>query len=107
MIRYIVDIDGTICTNTNGDYANAKPILHRIEHFNRLFEAGNQVHYWSARGGNSGIDWTEFTENQLKEWNVKFSTFRLGKPVYDVWVDDKSYNADSYFYTNENSTNRT
>ena len=24
-MKYIVDIDGTICTVTNGDYANAEP----------------------------------------------------------------------------------
>ncbi len=38
-MKYIVDIDGTICTTTNGDYANAEPYLSRIQHFNMLYDA--------------------------------------------------------------------
>ena len=106
-MKYIVDIDGTICTNTNGDYPNAKPILNRIHYFNLLFDAGHEVHYWTARGGNSGKDWTELTMKQLDEWGVKYTTAKMNKPTYDVWVDDKAYNADSYIYTNENTINRT
>lgn len=106
-MKYIVDVDGTICTKTDGDYANAKPILHRIEYFNKLFDDGHEVHYWTARGGNTGKDWTELTHQQFNEWKIKYTSLKLGKPTYDVWVDDKAYNVDSYFYTNENFINRT
>ena len=106
-MKYIVDIDGTICTDTNGDYPNAQPIMHRINYFNLLYDAGHEIHYWTARGGNSGKDWTELTMKQLAEWNVKYTTAKTGKPAYDVWVDDKAYNINSYIYTNENIANRT
>ena len=97
-MKYIVDIDGTICTITekNG-YANAKPYGHRIEYFNHLYDQGHEIHYWTARGGSSGIDWTELTKLQLFDWNVKYTSLQLGKPSYDVWIDDKAHNVDEYF----------
>ena len=32
----------------------------------------------------------KFTLNQLAKWNVKFDKLILGKPSYDVIVDDKA-----------------
>jgi hypothetical protein len=96
-MKYIVDIDGTICTNTSGDYTNAEPYLQRIEYFNMLYDAGNEIHYWTARGGNSGKDWLELTLEQLNNWGVKYTTAKTGKPAYDVWIDDKAFNVGTYF----------
>jgi hypothetical protein len=96
-MRYIIDIDGTICSNTYGEYHKAEPFLHRIEHFNELFDLGNEIHYWTARGGNSGKDWTELTHQQIKDWGVKFTSVKLGKPPYDLWIDDKAVNVETYF----------
>ena len=102
-MKYIIDIDGTICTSTNGDYQSAEPFLERIAHFNKLFDEGNEVHYWTARGSNTGIDWTTLTKQQLANWQVKNTSIKLGKPAYDVWIDDKAINAETYF---EDPTNR-
>jgi hypothetical protein len=96
-MKYIIDIDGTICTTTNGDYPNAEPYLSRILHFNMLYDAGNEIHYWTARGGVSGKDWTDFTIKQLNDWGVKYTSVSTGKPVYDVWIDDKAFNVGTYF----------
>jgi hypothetical protein len=96
-MKYIVDIDGTICTNTNGEYQNAEPYLTRIEYFNKLYSAGNEIHYWTARGGNSGKDWLELTLQQLSDWGVKYTTAKTGKPAYDIWIDDKAFNVGTYF----------
>jgi len=96
-MKYIVDIDGTICTSTNGDYPNAEPYLQRIEYFNMLYDAGNEVHYWTARGSNTGKDWLELTLKQLNDWGVKYTTAKTGKPAYDVWIDDKAFNVGTYF----------
>lgn len=106
-MKYIIDIDGTICISYNSDYPNAQPILHRINYFNTLYDQGHEIHYWSARGGNSGIDWTELTNQQFVDWQVKYTSMKLGKPTYDVWIDDKAYNVDNYFYTDENTSNGT
>jgi hypothetical protein len=96
-MKYIVDIDGTICTSTNGDYAEAEPYLSRITHFNNLYDAGNEIHYWTARGSNSGKDWLELTLQQLSSWGVKYTTAQTGKPAYDIWIDDKAFNVGTYF----------
>jgi hypothetical protein len=99
-MKYIIDIDGTICNNTFGDYFNAIPYHDRINHFNSLFDQGHEIHYWTARGSNSGLDWYDFTMNQLSTWGVKYTSARVGKPAYDFWIDDKATNVDIYFKTN-------
>lgn len=97
-MKYMVDIDGTIFTQTqNSQYYMARPIYDRIEYFNQLYDQGHEIHYWTARGGNSGLDWTELTLKQLEEFGVKYTTARTGKPAYDLWIDDKAVNADAYF----------
>ena len=39
-MTYVFDIDGTICSLTNGDYEKAIPINERIEKINSLYEKG-------------------------------------------------------------------
>lgn len=94
---FYVDIDGTICTNTYGDYENAIPLNDRIDFFNKLYEEGHSIIYWTARGSASGNDWSELTKKQLNEWGVKCNDVKLGKPSYDYWIDDKAYNVDNLF----------
>ena len=96
-MKYIVDIDGTICDNTNSVYKDAVPFRDRIKHFNQLFDQGHEIHYWTARGGSTGLDWTELTTQQLYTWGVKYTSLKLGKPVYDYWIDDKAFNVENYF----------
>lgn len=93
----MVDIDGTICNNTNGDYENAKPYTNRIKRMNQLYEEGNEVHYWTARGMNSGKDWQELTRKQFKEWGIKYTSLNFNKPAYDLWIDDKCINEKLFF----------
>ena len=96
-MKYIVDIDGTICTVTNGDYSNAEPYLSRIAHFNMLYDAGNEIHYWTARGANTGKNWDDITLMQFADWGAKYTTAKTGKPAYDIWIDDKAFNIGTYF----------
>lgn len=91
---YIIDIDGTICKTLKSEYTKSIPNYKNINIFNSLYEDGNEVHYWTARGANSGINWDKFTIEQLKLWGVKYNTLNMGKPHYDVWIDDKAINAD-------------
>jgi hypothetical protein len=88
---YYIDIDGTICTNTDGDYESAVPFKDRIDEFNELVK-DNHVVYWTSRGVTTGIDWTELTTKQLQYWGVKYHELRLGKPHYDIFICDKSVN---------------
>ena len=87
---YIVDIDNTICESINSDYPNSIPYTDRIQKINELYDNGHTIIYWTARGGNSGIDWTELTTQQLQDWKCKHHELRMRKPSYDVWIDDKA-----------------
>lgn len=90
--KYFVDIDGTICNTYKNDYYLSTPKPSIIEYFNKLYEEGNEIHYWTARGSITGKNWDKLTIKQLKSWNCKYDTINIGKPHYDVWVDDKSIN---------------
>jgi len=96
-MKYMVDIDGTICVTTNRDYENSIPIQSRIDYLNQLFDEGHEIHYWTARGSSSGKDWNHLTMYQLNAWGCKFTTARVGKPDYDVWIDDKAMSDMEFF----------
>ena len=92
-----VDIDNTI-TITNGlDYANAVPIINRIKTINNLYDKGNIITYWTGRGSLSKINYEELTLNQLKIWGAKYHKLLFDKPPYDIFIDDKSFNSETYF----------
>lgn len=97
MIIY-VDIDETICRSPKDwNYNNSKPIPHRIKKINKLYDEGNTIIYWTARGSRTGIDWSKLTQQQLNEWGVKYHNIKMGKPYYDLFIDDKNINCDKYF----------
>ena len=92
MIIY-VDIDETICRSPESrDYSKAIPIVDHITRINNLYDAGNTIVYWTARGTVTGIDHYELTKNQLEKWGVKYHKLILGKPAYDILIDDKAIN---------------
>lgn len=87
---YCFDIDGTICSNTDGEYEDAKPFLEIIERVNRLFDEGNTIYFYTARGATTGKDWSEKTKSQLQKWSVKYHQVFFGKPTADIYIDDKA-----------------
>ena len=90
MIIY-VDIDNTICHTENSDYENSTPRWKQIFKINKLYDEGHEIVYWTARGGNSGIDWSRFTKRQLDEWDCKYTRIETQKkPSFDLFIDDKS-----------------
>ena len=100
MIIY-VDIDETICiTPEDRNYAKSIPIKQNIEKINKLYDDGNNIVYWTARGTQTGKNWFQVTYNQLISWNAKFHELRMGKPNYDLFIDDKNINSDIYFGAN-------
>jgi mannose-6-phosphate isomerase-like protein (cupin superfamily) len=100
-----IDIDGTICTNTKDNYEDASPIEERIAKVNKLYEEGNTITYWTARGSRSGNDYTDLTRKQLQKWGCKYNKLLFGKPSYDLYIDDKSHNVDVYWPT-QNKTKK-
>ncbi len=89
---YCFDIDGTLCTNTEGDYENARPMADAIARVNVLFDAKHKILLYTARGSTTGIDWRPTTERQLREWGVRYHQLYLGKPTADIYIDDKAIN---------------
>ena len=60
------------------------------ERQNKLYDEGNTIVYWTARGSRKQIDWRELTEKQLKEWGAKYHELEVDKPFYDLFIEDKS-----------------
>lgn len=89
-----VDIDGTICWTPSIDgkniYEKSMPNKAKITVINALFRAGHIIIYWTARGSSSGNEWTEFTEKQLDDWGCLRHGLEMGKPSYDLFIDDKN-----------------
>ena len=103
--NYVFDIDGTICTNTNGHYEKAEPFSDRVKIINDLFDSGNQIFFLTARGmgrhnndaAAANKEFYEFTKNQLDSWGLKYHRLFLGKPQGDLYVDDKGCRDVSFF----------
>lgn len=89
-----VDIDGTICITpvVNGmpNYHNSTPYWPNINKVNQLYDDGNLIVYWTARGAKTGNDWRDLTEQQLHNWGCKYHELRLDKPYFDKLYDDRS-----------------
>jgi hypothetical protein len=87
-----VDIDETICETPDKPrvYSNAKPIKKNIEKINKLYDEGNTIVYWTARGSRTNINWYNLTKLQLDEWGAKYHELRVDKPYYDLFIDDKN-----------------
>ena len=86
----MVDIDETICHSVVGQYDTAEPIVENINRINKLYNDGNIIIYWTARGSITNKNWFEITHNQLLTWGAKFHELRMGKPYYDLLICDKT-----------------
>ena len=102
MKTFVFDIDGTICNNTYGKYELAKPYMERINFINELFNKGNKIKYFTARGSTTGLDWHELTSNQLKEWGALYHDLILKKPEGDIYIDDKAENSEKWLFPKKN-----
>lgn len=91
-----IDIDGTICSQEK-DYNDATPFSNRIANVNRLYDDGHTIVFWTARGTQTGINWYDTTRKQLDGWGVKYHELRMGKPAYDLFIDDRNIHSDVYF----------
>jgi hypothetical protein len=106
-LNYVFDIDGTLCTNTHGDYSKAKPFVKRIQKINELFDQGNRIILFTARGmgtNDNNVEiakskWEALTKEQLTVWGVKYHQLFLGKPAGDLYIDDKAVSDSDFFET--------
>lgn len=83
----IVDLDGVICTEEKTfERSLAKPQEGALEGMRQLRAQGHTVIVHTARS------WAEYrmTEDWLRKNNIEFDALQMGKPIYDVWVDDRA-----------------
>ena len=97
---FCFDLDGVICQTKKNYYSKAKPIKKSIKLINDLYYKGYKIIIFSARFmGRSNQNQKKakkkgykMTYNQLKKWGLNFHKLELGKPSFDVYVDDKNFN---------------
>ena len=106
--KYIIcfDLDNTICTTKKNFYKISKPKKKVVNIINDLYSKGFGIKIFTSRfmGRNNenirlskkqGLD---LTQKQLKKWKINYHTLILGKPSYDLLIDDKALGfKDSWF----------
>ena len=89
-LTFAFDLDGVLATLVpDNDYRRAQPYPSAIALLNRLHAAGNRIVVYTARGSQTGLDWTAVTGEQLRSWGVHHDEVRFGKPAADYYVDDR------------------
>lgn len=96
--KIVIDIDNTICEEkTTFERCLAKPIHGSISTINQLFDSGHQIIFYTARG------WAEY--NMTKDWldkhGFKYHILMCGKPIYDIWIDDRAIQFTSWNKIND------
>tara|TARA_B100001250_G_C19737606_1_gene761510 strand:+ start:171 stop:542 length:372 start_codon:yes stop_codon:yes gene_type:complete len=92
------DIDNVLCSTKNSKYLSSKPKIQAIKKINQLYKEGYKIIFFTSRfmgrtNNNTKKAYSlgfQLTTNQLKEWRVKYHKLIMGKPSYDLIVDDLS-----------------
>lgn len=93
------DIDGVICNlRRDNDYNKSRPIKKNIKLINQLFKKKIYIILFTSRFMGRNNDNVlkakrmgyKFTEKQLKKWGLHYNKLLMGKPSYDLIIDDKS-----------------
>ncbi|MCD8184199.1 MAG: hypothetical protein LUE99_15215 [Bacteroides sp.] len=83
-------MDGAICTEMRQfSRCLAEPKSHAVKTINELYDAGNTIIIYSAR------TWVEYemTVDWLKRHGIRYHQLFMGKPIGDVWIDDRAITA--------------
>lgn len=109
-MRIVIDIDDTICDNCFRDYVHAKPYQDVIDKINLLHAEGHYIVLYTSRGMVSCKgDLKKIKKNNeeilttwLRDHRVCYDELIFGKPLGDLYVDDKALNVvdfvDAPFY---------
>ena len=93
------DLDNVICKTKNVEYKDAKPIARTVKIINKAYNFKFKILIFTGRfygkcNGNLNkilkMD-NGLTKKQLKQWGIKYHSLIFGKPVFDVYVDDKNF----------------
>lgn len=101
-LRVCFDLDNTLVTNPTiaGDYSTVKPITKNINLLTNLKNDGHEIIIYTARRmsthkGNIGKvikDIANVTINTLEKFDISYDELIFGKPIADIYIDDKSLN---------------
>ena len=103
-IKLVFDIDDTICNNKNRDYENAIPYKDVIKKINKLHRQGAKITLYTSRGMvscNGDIDKIikknkAILEKWLEKNKVEYDELVFGKPLGDMYIDDKAINVNDF-----------
>tara|TARA_R110000868_G_scaffold63957_3_gene192533 strand:- start:377 stop:754 length:378 start_codon:yes stop_codon:yes gene_type:complete len=102
------DLDDVICYRPKeyehlgpNKYDYCEPDQSVIDLVNSLYEDGNKIVIYTARGmsqykGNVSLIYSELyskTIQQLDSWGLKYHRLVMGKIHYDLLIDDKALNS--------------
>lgn len=102
------DLDDVICYRSSeyehlgiDKYDYCKPNQSMIDLINSLYDDGNRITIYTARGMTqckADVDKIysllyDKTIGQLNRWNVKYHELVMGKIHYDILIDDKALNS--------------
>jgi len=103
------DLDDVICHRSSeyehlgpDKYNYCKPNQQVIDLVNSLYDDGNEIVIYTARGmsqynGNVALIYSKLyskTSEQLNSWGLKYHQLVMGKIYYDLLVDDKVLNSE-------------
>lgn len=97
-----VDIDGVLTEEIEGwgdeIYAQRTPKIKMIRAINQLYSSGKfRITLFTARHTEDKIA----TEKWLKQNNVLYDDLILGKPHYDILIDDRAMKPDDFLHSME------
>lgn len=91
-LKICCDIDGILAAKTpSNDYAKATSIEKNIQLINALYKQGCYIVLFTARGYQTGLDWEQITQDQMRRWGVHYHELLFGKPDADIYIDDKFF----------------
>ena len=101
-LRICFDLDNTLVTYPTipNDYSTVKPIEKMINLLNTLKKKGHEIIIYTARrmkthNNNVGRvvkDIALITFNTLDKFNIQYDEIIFGKPIADIYIDDRSIN---------------
>ena len=101
-LRICFDLDNTLVTlpTIPGDYCSVKPIFKMISLLKNLKKLGHTIIIYTARRMNTYKhnvgkvirDIGLVTFQTLEKFNIEYDEIIFGKPIADIYIDDKSLN---------------
>jgi hypothetical protein len=95
---FCFDIDNTICKTSGNNYIKSKPINKSVRVVNLLYKKGHVIKLYTARYMSRNNDDAvkakkqgfKLLTKQLKTWKINYHFLYMGKPSFDLLIDDKS-----------------